>query len=363
MFVTASSSIKEGLMGSQGINAAKYSSAFHLHDQRVHGAMPKKTGFLGLITSRAQASDNQPVKGIEKLMLSMSSENVGGGAANITSPDDKRPLFRIASFGMPAKFQRLAEIVTRHAKHNPFKFVLSDSRGPGEFDIAMVDMTTKGGPEVASTLRKLPMSNAVVTVGRRDDDSRPKDDLLLANFTLNLLKALNRVVEEQILHRVQAAMPTIPGWTKDAPMKWQQIDGQRKPRVLIVDDSPSVRRQLALALQHMGIDSEGVGDAQEALDVLTSRRYDLAFVDVMMPDIDGYKLTKRIKKEKSLRGMPIIILTSRSSPFDLARGALAGCNSYLVKPVSLQSLRSTVSRHLLKTIEAQQFGSVRLSPS
>jgi CheY-like chemotaxis protein len=347
-------------MASFSANAAKYSNAFHLHDERVNGAMPTKTGFLGLIMSGKQAPDNQPVKGIEKLMLSMSSENVGGVS---TSTDDKRPQFRIASFGMPAKFQRLAEIVTRHAKHNPFKFVLSDSRGPGEFDIAMVDMTTRGGPEVAATLRKLPMSNAVVTVGRRDDDARPKDDLLLANFTLNLLKALNRVVQEQILNRldIKSAAPTIPGWSKDAPMKWQQLDGQRKPRVLIVDDSPSVRRQLALALQHMGIDSEGVGDAQEALDVLISRRYDLAFVDVMMPEIDGYKLTKRIKKEKSLKGMPIIILTSRSSPFDLARGALAGCNSYLVKPVSLQSLRTTVSRHLLKTIEVQQFGNVRLS--
>jgi CheY-like chemotaxis protein len=348
-------------MGSSSVNAAKYTNAFHLHDQTVHGAMPKRVSFFGwtaIVRSGASGADNQPVKGIEKLMVSKSSENVGG---SMTSTDDKRPQFRIASFGMPAKFQRLAEIVTRHAKHNPFKFVLSDSRGPGEFDIAMVDMTTRGGPEVASTLRKLPMSNAVVTVGRRDDESRPKDDLLLANFTLHLLKALNRVVEEQILHRVKAAIPSIPGWSKDAPMKWQQTDSQRKPRVLIVDDSPSVRRQLALALQHMGIDSEGVGDAQEALDVLISRRYDLAFVDVMMPDIDGYKLTKRIKKEKSLKGMPIIILTSRSSPFDLARGALAGCNSYLVKPVSLQSLRTTVSRHLLKTIEAQQFGSVRLS--
>jgi twitching motility two-component system response regulator PilG len=44
--------------------------------------------------------------------------------------------------------------------------------------------------------------------------------------------------------------------------------------------------------------------------------------------------------------MPVVILTSRSSPFDLARGALAGCDSYLVKPVSMQALRETVARHL-----------------
>jgi CheY-like chemotaxis protein len=343
-------------MGSLASNVAKYSNAFHLHDQQLHGDMPEATRRFGIFSSPTREAT--AVRGINVVAGSASFGDPAGGSKD---GGDKRPEFKIAAFGMPAKFQRLAEIVTRHARHNPFKFVFSSSRGPGQFDIALVDMTVRGGPEVATTLRKLPQSNAVVTVGRRGDDSRPKDDLLLGNFTLNLLKALNRVVEIQILKRGNLNAPTFPGWANESPLKWQQIDGQRKPRVLIVDDSPSVRRQLALALQHMGIDSEGVGAAQEALDVLATRRYDLVFVDVMMPDIDGYKLTKRIKKEKSLKGIPIIILTSRSSPFDLARGALAGCNSYLVKPVSLQSLRATVSRHLLKALEAQQFGSVRLS--
>ncbi len=346
-------------MGRLGAGVAKYANAFHQHDEKHYGAVPRKFSFLGgtlQIAASAGQTSSPPVKDIEKIV-----NNPNTSAWESENTEDKRPEFRIASFGVPAKFQRLAEIVTRHAKHNPFKYVISDSPGPNDFDIAMVDMTVKGGPEVATTLRGLPTNRAIVTVGRRGDDRRSKDDLLVANFTLHLLKALNRVVEEQILKRVKAAMPSIPGWAKDEPMKWQNYEGNRRPRVLIVDDSPSVRRQLALALQHMGIDSEGVSDAQEALDVLTSRHYDLAFVDVMMPEINGYQLTKKIKKEKALKGLPIIILTSRSSPFDLARGALAGCNSYLVKPVSLQALRTTVSRHLLKTLKVQQFGSVTLS--
>ena len=117
-------------------------------------------------------------------------------------------------------------------------------------------------------------------------------------------------------------------------------------RVLVVDDSPTVRRQLAVAMHRMGLDSEGVSSAREALDTLATRRYELVFVDVVMPEMDGYQLTREIKRNKILRPMPVVILTSRSSPFDLARGALAGCNSYLVKPVSLQSLRETVARQL-----------------
>ena len=120
----------------------------------------------------------------------------------------------------------------------------------------------------------------------------------------------------------------------------------RRPRVLIVDDSPTVRRQLALALQRMGIESEGAGSAAEARAALAARRYDLAFVDVVMPDLDGFRFTRELKRDPALRAMPVIILTSRSSPFDLARGALAGCNTYLVKPVTLQSLRETLARHI-----------------
>jgi twitching motility two-component system response regulator PilG len=81
-----------------------------------------------------------------------------------------------------------------------------------------------------------------------------------------------------------------------------------------------------------------------------------------MPEMDGYKLTREIKRNRLLRAMPVIILTSRSSPFDLARGALAGCNSYLVKPVSLYSLRETVARHLKARQGAGNAGG-RLSPA
>jgi len=83
------------------------------------------------------------------------------------------------------------------------------------------------------------------------------------------------------------------------------------------------------------------------------------FVDVMMPVMDGYQLTRAIKRDPATRAIPVVILTSRSSPFDLARGALAGCNRYLVKPVALQSLRDTVLRHLRKRAEAREGAGLR----
>ena len=258
-------------------------------------------------------------------------------------PDDSRPQFRVAIFGLGRKFQRLMEIVLRHARHNEYRYVLAETRGPGEYDIALVDMTAKGGPEVASTLRRLPQARPVVRVGRRDDAVRGRDDLLQSTFTMNLLKTLNQVVEDVLLGRAKAPAANAPSMVIDG-----EPDSPRGPRALLVDDSPTVRRQLSVALQRMGVVSEGVGDAAQALEALAARRFELVFVDVMMPVTDGYQLTRAIKRNPATRDTPVVILTSRSSPFDLARGALAGCNSYLVKPVALQSLRDTVFRHLRK---------------
>lgn len=260
----------------------------------------------------------------------------GAGAA-AGRPADARPTFRVGVFGLGHKFQRIAEIILRHARHNRYRYVLAvGPAAPAEFDIAMVDMTARGGPEVARTLRE---ARPVVRVGRRCDAVRGQDDLLQSGFTMKLLETLNRVVEEALLGRRPADGEVQAGMVLE--------DGvSRRARVLIVDDSPTVRRQLAMALQRMGIESDGAGTASQARAALAERRYDLAFVDVMMPDLDGFRFTRELKRHPVLRAMPVVILTSRSSPLDLARGALAGCNSYLVKPVTLQSLRETLARHV-----------------
>jgi len=129
-------------------------------------------------------------------------------------------------------------------------------------------------------------------------------------------------------------------------------DAQAAPRlrVLVVDDSPTVRRQLTVAFDRLGLGCETVASAAQALERLAREHFDLALVDVVMPDADGYKLTREIKRDKRLRQMPVIILTSRSSPFDLARGALAGCDAYLSKPVPFRALEAAVVKQLRKSL-------------
>jgi CheY-like chemotaxis protein len=121
-------------------------------------------------------------------------------------------------------------------------------------------------------------------------------------------------------------------------------------RVLVVDDSPTVRRQLGVAFDRMGITCDSVESGAQALEKLAEQHFDLALLDVVMPDMDGYQLTRAIKRNRQWRQLPIIILTSRSSPFDLARGALAGCDTYLTKPVPYRALEAAVIKQLRRAL-------------
>ncbi len=263
-----------------------------------------------------------------------------------TALNDPRPGFRVAVFGLEERFQRLLEIVLRHARHNSYRYTIATTRGPGEFDIALVDMTARGGQEVASTLYRILEQHAVVKVGRRDDPARQQDDLLFSQFTSTVLRTLNRMVEAFFVDtRGFSAQGTKP----DGAQFLEQF-GSRRPRALVVDDSPTVRRQLTVALHQMGVDCDALASGREALVALSERGYEVALIDVMMPGIDGFALTREIRRDRLLRDVPVVILTSRSSTFDLARGALAGCSSYLVKPVSLRSLRATVARQIRRVV-------------
>lgn len=312
--------------------------------------------------AHAEAGNDVPANPAEPDSATDANNPEGAAAA-----PDKRPEFRVALFGVGETYQRMLEIVTRHARHNPYRFSLAANRNAAGFDIALVDMTVPGGPEISATLRKLFNGRPVVKVGRRGDVSRGADEVQHEAFAAQVLDALNAFVERNLSAQAGRLRPdakamaafadfagesrlTDDGADSNAVKGEPDQPASRRPRALIVDDSPTVRHQLAVALHQMGMDCEAVTCAQEALAVLATREYEIVFADVVMPEIDGYQLTKSIKRNKSLRGLPVVILTSRSSPFDLAKGALAGCSSYLVKPVSLQSLRDTVKRQLKKAV-------------
>jgi CheY-like chemotaxis protein len=116
-------------------------------------------------------------------------------------------------------------------------------------------------------------------------------------------------------------------------------------RVLAVDDSPLMRTFLKNKLEPYGIAPEFASSGEEALFKISKQHFDLIFLDVMLPGMDGYDVCKMIKKNKDNNLMKVVMLTSKDKTFDKIRGTMAGCDGYLTKPVDEMKLRAIIERH------------------
>lgn len=116
--------------------------------------------------------------------------------------------------------------------------------------------------------------------------------------------------------------------------------------VLVVDDSVTVRKQMELCLSSLGLAVTLCETGEEAVEVLATKGFRLVFLDVVLPGIDGYQVCKSIKKSRDQKSMPVVMLTSKSSPFDKIKGSLAGCDTYLTKPVENETLTNVLQQYL-----------------
>lgn len=117
-------------------------------------------------------------------------------------------------------------------------------------------------------------------------------------------------------------------------------------RALVVDDSPTVCKQIEMELRKSGVLPDIAESGERALELLAQHRYDLVFLDVVLPGTDGYQVCKEIRKNPKTKQTPVIMLTSKSSPFDRVRGSLVGCSAYLTKPVDYNAFRETVGKYI-----------------
>jgi DNA-binding response OmpR family regulator len=116
----------------------------------------------------------------------------------------------------------------------------------------------------------------------------------------------------------------------------------RRPLILVADDDPDIRSLVALRLERSGYDVVAAGDGEQALATALERAPDVALLDVMMPKLDGYEVTQRLRELEATRHLPIILLTARVQETDIARGVEAGADDYVKKPFSTNDLRDRV---------------------
>jgi DNA-binding response OmpR family regulator len=124
---------------------------------------------------------------------------------------------------------------------------------------------------------------------------------------------------------------------------------QRKT-ILIVDDEPRYVKLVEINLQTEGYQVRTAGNGQEAVEAVAAAAPDLILLDVMMPIMDGFTATTRIRE---FSNVPIILVTAKGEERDRVRGLDAGADDYIVKPFSAQELLARV-RAVLRRAERQQ---------
>ena len=135
---------------------------------------------------------------------------------------------------------------------------------------------------------------------------------------------------------------------------------ETKPRILVVDDEPSIVDAVATSLRYEGFDVEEASNGRMALAAAEQRPPDLVVLDIMLPDLDGLEVTRRLRSD-GMR-MPVLFLTARDALEDKIAGLTVGADDYVAKPFALAEIIARVHAVLRRTgTEVPDDGVLRFS--
>lgn len=129
-------------------------------------------------------------------------------------------------------------------------------------------------------------------------------------------------------------------------------------RILVVDDEQNLTDLIALALRYEQFDVTVAHNGQEALRALTAHRPDLVVLDIMLPDMDGFEVARRLAAEAP--STPVLFLSARDTTEDKVRGLTLGGDDYMTKPFSLEELVARIRAVLRRTQRSSEQSTERL---
>ncbi len=124
-------------------------------------------------------------------------------------------------------------------------------------------------------------------------------------------------------------------------------EGNNAVKVLIVDDSGTIRKTAEAILGKEGYNVSTAEDGFIAFTKIMAFKPDIIFLDIMMPRLDGYQVCSVIKSNPDFKDTPVLMLSSKDSVFDKARGKIAGSEHFMTKPFSRDELVGAIQKHVV----------------
>jgi CheY-like chemotaxis protein len=266
--------------------------------------------------------------------------------------------FSIALLGVSSIHCKILQRIAAVTQCRKRKYYLVNScQGIVHADIVMVNVENTDAVMKWRDLREKYKGNNFKTAIEVHSIARGSDSVaysVCAPFNPSrLIKMLDKYTIKELDYIPELSIDEHDGRDIESNTVYSLVEfiNEKKPtqpskKVLVVDDSEVVRHQLGLELKMKNFEATYAESGEEALTLLKMKKYDLLFLDVMLPGVDGYTVCKHIKRNPLLKSMPVIMLTSRTSRFDKLKGTLAGCDTYATKPVNHQEFNRIAKKYL-----------------
>ena len=220
------------------------------------------------------------------------------------------------------------------------------------FNLVLLDwsMPEIGGREVLLYIRDrhLPETMPVVLVVTAFEQDQVRRE---AAGTLEVAMILTKPVTPSVLlDAVTAAHSGRRETEAAAPAAQTPLAGRR---LLLIEDNPINQMVANKILESAGATIEVAASGQEALDILSRRRFEAVLMDIQMPGMDGYETTRRLRALPGLAGLPVIAMTANAMPADRERCLAAGMNDHIPKPLDVAQVVEVILRHLGDAPEAR----------
>lgn len=262
----------------------------------------------------------------------------------------KKGTFSVAMLGLTDSERRVVRSLCVVSGSRPRAYAVAPEGSAEQADLWIVD---GADPKSLATLEAARAKRRVhaLLVGATDPTAGTDNWVRRPLVASRLLSALDLLVTKDLAYMPELV---IGGGTSAAAPGGEPLANALETAVnpkrftaLVVDDSATIRKQIELALKLHDIEPTCAETGETAMALLAQHHYDLIFLDVVLPgEADGYQICRSIKKNRAHRATPVIMLTGRSSTFDRVRGSLAGCDTYLTKPVENHTFNSVLKKYL-----------------
>ena len=129
-------------------------------------------------------------------------------------------------------------------------------------------------------------------------------------------------------------------------MQAEHPEGQEKKKILVVDDNQDSRELVMKILGKKNYQLLEAFDGEDALNKIMAEKPNLVLMDISMPKIDGYEVTRRLKAMDAYKDIPIVALTAHAMKGDCEKALAAGCKGYITKPINIREFSEQISQYL-----------------